>query len=296
MKTEYIVYLLVFAASVATAYVLYLFFTQFGRERGESLDGAARPDAGRGIAPMDRFVSPGRLFQMRIVAAAVPAVAVPLAFVMGGVSNPLLLVPMMAVFGWIGWMTPLWVFTRKVAQRKAAFESKILDLTMGLANALKAGMALPQGLEKVMQQMDGPMHEEMMTVLSEYRLGISITDALWRLQDRMPCEDLRLLTSAVRLTMQSGGSLVEVLSEMVEMIRSRTEFQEKLKTLTAQGRFEALAMASAPVAAFVLLYFCQPDLMRPLVTTTTGWIAIAVAALLEAIGFVVIRKIVTIEV
>jgi len=82
----------------------------------------------------------------------------------------------------------------------------------------------------------------------------------------------------------------------VETIRSRVEFQQKLRTLTAQGRFEAIAMASAPLAAFVLLYFCQPDLMLPLVTTVTGWCAIAAALTLEVIGYVIIRKIVTIEV
>jgi tight adherence protein B len=112
----------------------------------------------------------------------------------------------------------------------------------------------------------------------------------------MPCEDMRLIASAVRLSTQTGGSLVDVMEQLVDTIRNRTEFQQKLKTLTAQGKFEALAMASAPMVAFLLLYACQPDLMQPLVTTTTGWIAIGVALALEIVGFVVIKKIVTIEV
>lgn len=117
-----------------------------------------------------------------------------------------------------------------------------------------------------------------------------------RLATRMPCEDMRLLTCSIKLTIQTGGSLVDVLSQMVETIRQRTEFHEKLRTLTAQGRFEAMAMAAAPLVAFVILYVCQPDLMRPLVTTAIGWGAIGVMLVLEAIGFVFIRRIVTIEV
>lgn len=198
--------------------------------------------------------------------------------------------------GWLSYLGPRWVAHYRERQRRQAFESKILDLTMGLAGAMKAGMALPQALEKVGAQMGGVMRDEIAIMLREYRLGISIADAMGRLATRMPCEDMRLLTCSVRLTIQTGGSLVDVLSQMVETIRQRTEFHEKLRTLTAQGRFEAMAMAAAPLAAFVILYVCQPDLMRPLVTTTIGWGAIGIMLVLEVIGFVFIRRIVTIEV
>lgn len=194
------------------------------------------------------------------------------------------------------WLGPRWMRIWRARKRQLAFEAKILDLTMGLANAMKAGMALPQALEKVGDQMGGVMNEELSVTLREYRLGMGIVDAMARLHERMPCEDMRLLTSAIRLTSQTGGSLVDVLTQMVDMIRGRVEFQQKLRTLTAQGKFEALAMASAPLAAFILLYFCQPGLMTPLVTTAIGWCAIAVAFTLEVIGYIIIRKIVTIEV
>jgi len=196
----------------------------------------------------------------------------------------------------LSWLGPRWIAEYRAYQRKRAFEDRILDLTMGLANAMKAGMALAQALEKVSEQLGGVMREEISVVLREYRLGMGITDSMARLAERMPCEDMHLLTSSIRLTTQTGGSLVDVLEQLVDTIRNRTEFQQKLRTLTAQGEFESMAMASAPLLAFVLLYFCQPDLMRPLVTTTTGWIAIGVAFGLEVIGFFVIRKIITIEV
>ena len=196
----------------------------------------------------------------------------------------------------LSWLGPRWIAMYHDYKRKSAFENRILDLTMGLANAMKAGMALPQALEKVSDQLGGVMREEISVVLREYRLGMGITDSMARLAERMPGEDMYLLTSAIRLTTQTGGSLVDVLEQLVDTIRNRTEFYQKLKSLTAQGKFEAMAMASAPLLAFILLYFCQPDLMQPLVTTTTGWIALGVVAVLEITGFLVIRKILAIEV
>ena len=88
------------------------------------------------------------------------------------------------------WFGPYWVEKFRVFRRHRAFDDRILDLVMGLANAMKAGMALPQALEKVSLQMGGVMRDEITVTLNEYRLGMGITDALVRLEERMPGEDM----------------------------------------------------------------------------------------------------------
>ena len=55
-------------------------------------------------------------------------------------------------------------------------------------------------------------------------------------------------------------------------------------------------MAAAPLAAFILLFFLDRELMQPLVETTIGWCAIAAVVFLETVGFIIINKIVTIDV
>jgi tight adherence protein B len=133
-------------------------------------------------------------------------------------------------------------------------------------------------------------------VLREYWLGVELPDALQRMYDRLPCEDLQLLIVSIRLTLQSGGSLADVLQRITQTIRGRIEFQQKLKALTAQGRFEALAMSLAPLLAFVLLFVINNDLMLPMVQTLIGWCAIGVMLTLEIIGYFVIRAIVDVKV
>ena len=80
------------------------------------------------------------------------------------------------------------------------------------------------------------------------------------------------------------------------MIRSRTEFHEKVKTMTAQGRFEAIAMSLAPVFVYVILRLIDPELMKPLTESFIGWCTIGGVAVMVTIGFIVINRIVTIEV
>lgn len=189
----------------------------------------------------------------------------------------------------------VWV-KAKIRARQREFEESLMDITLGLASGLRAGVALPQAMDSIVKQLKGPAREELGLVLREHTLGKELPDALANLNKRMPGEDLYLLTTAVRLTMQSGGSLAEVLEKISATIRDRREFQQKLKTMTEQGRFEAVAMALAPMAAFLLILLVDKQLMMPLLTEPLGWAAIGVVLVLEAIGFVVINKIVSVKV
>ena len=155
---------------------------------------------------------------------------------------------------------------------------------------------MPQAMEAVTRDIGGPVGEEFSLLLHEYRYGsVELGECLERLGKRMPGEDLQLLITAVKLTIQSGGSLAEVLEKITNTVRQLVEFQERLKTLTAQGRFEALAMGSAPMLAFGLLYFIDPEMMKPLVTTQMGWTALGIVLVMETLGFLWIRRIVAIE-
>lgn len=297
MKAEYAIYALVFIAVIAVLGVVWSMAADAGLAEGEKLDieNNLRSD-GRQKAPLERFVSPGRLFQLQLSSALFPAFFMPVILLLCGQTSPMLLLCFAVGSGFAGWKLPRLWFNHLVAKRQAEFERRILDLTSGLAGALKAGMALPQAFERIGERMTGAMKEELSIVQREYRLGLELSAALERLVERMPCEDMRLLTASVRLTTQTGGSLADVLSEMTEMIRSRRDFAEKVKTLTAQGRFEGAVLGAMPVIAFVIFYFIQPEMMSTLFTSLIGWTAIGVVIVLETIGFIVISKLTKVEV
>ena len=292
------VYLMTFVATVATVWVFWRNLVEAAQASAERIDAdrAAEVRTEDIGTPLDRFVSGGRLFRLRLTFALLPGAAVFGVLFFLGVERMAALVLVPLLFAAVGSFLPLLYYRARVKRRQARFEADILDLVTGIGNALRAGMALPQALEKVAAQMTGPMREELQIVLREYRLGIDLVRALDRMSRRMPCEDMRLVVSAVKLTTEAGGSLASVLSEMTATVRGRREFADKVKALTAEGRFEAVAMSCAPLAAFAFLHLIQADLMRPLYTTGIGWCALGAVASLEVAGYFAIRKIVSIEV
>ena len=247
------------------------------------------------LDPLYRFTTPERLLQTSWSLALLGGGLMVIVLVCAGVDNTLVLILLGLILGAISFQLPRVVVNRQIQRRNQIFQARLVDVTVGLANGLRAGVALSQGLEAIIKDIGGPVGEEFNVLLKENHLGTDLSECLLRLGKRMPGEDLQLLITAIRLTLQSGGSLAEVLDKITNTIRQRVEFHEKLRTMTAQGRFEAIAMSAAPLVAFLVIYCIDPALMKPLVTTTRGWIAISVVLVLEIIGFLWINRIVNVE-
>lgn len=284
--------LLVFAGAVSVAYVVLVTAYRALMERLALMG----DDDAVAMSPVRRFASPEKLLLLRFAFSLSGIAAVTLFLVANDVTGVFSLLTLGGLAGAVGWNLPKIWYSIKVRKRRELFGGQVLGLTMILANGLRAGMALPQALAAAAERMAPPMQEELAVVLNENRMAVTLPDALERLYVRMPSEDFRLLVTSIRLTLQAGGSLSDILGRMVEMIRSRTEFQAKLKSMTAQGRFQAIAMSLAPLVVYILLRLIDPELMKPLTSTFVGWCAIGAVVVMLSIGFLIIKKIVTIEV
>lgn len=291
---RYGVYLLVLFAVALLIYILISLIQSFSMEQA---DRKIRENRSEGMVNnIYFFIGRATLQQLQLSLGILLAGGLITTLIFCQVSEPLIIVPVAALAFFLGMAAPWFYFSQKARRRAERFENSILDLSLGLTSGLRAGQALPQALEVFSRRSEGPLKEELMIVIREYRLGLELAEAMQRMYNRIPCEDLQLLIISIRLTTQSGGSMVEVLEKITRMIRGRTEFHQKLKALTAQGRFEALAMALAPLVAFLLLFFINNDLMLPMVQTLIGWCAIGAMLALEVIGYLVIRSIVDIKV
>jgi tight adherence protein B len=143
---------------------------------------------------------------------------------------------------------------------------------------------------------DEPSRRELQRAVSDHELGIPADEAMRRVAERMASRDLHQVALLSELQRTSGGNAAEVLDTVVETIRERAEVRRLIRTLTAQGRMARWILTALPVFVAVLLTLIQPDVMRPLYTTTAGHVALVIAALMVVSGSMVIQKIVDIEV
>ena len=242
--------------------------------------------------PVRRFADPENLQKMRysgcmIVSAAALTVIIISGFYWG--------IPIGIAAAFIAYQMPMWSVNWKIKQRNELFESGMLDFVILIANTLRAGIALPSAIEMAIQTVDGPIREEFNVVLREHRLGVDLVDSIERLNKRVKSENLQLFSATICVTMRTGGSMADVLDHVIETIRQRSAFQDKLKTMITQSQFEALLISFSPLAAFFILYMLDRDLMTPMVTTDIGWLSLCAVVVLEVVGFMILKKVTTVK-
>ena len=181
-------------------------------------------------------------------------------------------------------------------RRQARFDRQLPDTLLTLASSLRAGGSVAAALRHIVEHADAPLSQEFGLMLRQQRLGLSFDATLVDLAARMPGEAVAVLVSALRISAQTGGNLAEALERISATLRATLQLQDRIRTLTAQGRMQAWVVgALAPLLALVLNAL-EPQAMAPLWHTPAGWGVLAVLASLQVTGMLWIRRIVRIDV
>ncbi len=148
-------------------------------------------------------------------------------------------------------------------QRRMQFQRQLVDCLMVLSSSLKAGLSMLQSMEVVVQEMPAPSSQEFGLVLKENKMGVPLNDAIMHLKRRMPSEDLTLIVTAILVARETGGDVTEVFTKLIETIRERQKFKERIKTLTVIPRVQAIIMACLPIAFAIFSYQMQRSYFEP---------------------------------
>jgi tight adherence protein B len=211
-----------------------------------------------------------------------------------GIDFVVTLIASLAV-GVLAFMLMSRIMTSRKRKREAFFESRMLDFLVLVCNNLRSGFALPNSIDTAAKSIGGVLGAEFNIMLSEYRLGMELSEAIRRMNKRVDSENLQLFSATVSIAIRTGSSISSVLERLILTIRKRNDISDKLAALTAQFRFEATVMALFPFLALVVLYLIDPELMAPMVTTLVGWVTIGCIIVLEMIGFFILKKICTVQ-
>jgi tight adherence protein B len=168
-----------------------------------------------------------------------------------------------------------------------------LDL---LGRSLAVGHAFSEALNQVASEMPDPIAAEFRTVFEEQKLGLSTKTALDRLSERVPLTDLRLCITAMHIQRETGGNLAEILEKVAQTIRERFKLMEDFHTMTTSSRGTAWILCGLPFGIVFLLTALNPDYMAVLLHDYRGHYVLMLAAGLQLIGVLTIKKILNIRV
>ena len=181
-------------------------------------------------------------------------------------------------------------------RRRTKFNDQLPEALATMSNALRAGFSISQAFESVVEQGENPMSEEFAILQQQLRIGMSFEDALSSMSDRVGSEDLTLVTTAILISRKTGGNVTEIFDKISETIRGRMRIERKVKTMTAQGRMQGIIVSVMPIFLGVVMTVLKPNLMIPFICSLTGVASIAAMIVLITVGWLIIRKIIKIDV
>jgi tight adherence protein B len=196
----------------------------------------------------------------------------------------------------LGAMLP-WVYLSiRKSRRLKAFNGQLAETLQLIAGSLSAGLSLSQSLDTVVREGNDPIASEFRRALIEARLGVQVEDSLENIAKRMESADFEWVVMAIRIQREVGGNLSELLLKVADTMRERDYLRRQVKTLSAEGRLSAWILGALPVGMFIYMMVANRDYVSVLYTTFLGWIMLAVAAVLMAVGSFWMSRVVKVDV
>ena len=175
---------------------------------------------------------------------------------------------------------PVYLKARRDSGKKK-FEEQLGQAMPLIASNLRAGSSVAQAIGPVAENMSDPIKSEFRRLASDIRAGTPVPEALDKVADRTGSRDLRLFATAVDISQQTGGSLADITENVGQTVRARVEARKTIKSKTSLNRIESQIMVG--------LLAISPS-HREFYSQPSGWALIALAVVLDALAYLMMRK------
>ena len=197
----------------------------------------------------------------------------------------------------IGAVLPSVVLGILKRRRLARLEDQLVGGIQTLASGVRAGLNLVQAMELVARDGPVPLRQEFQHLLREYEYGVPLEEAMDNAAARVGSGDFHLLFAALQTHRERGGDLGETLDRIAASIREIQRLESRVKALTAQGRATARWLGAMPIVVLLILYFLvSPEGVRAMFADNLGKVIILTMVALNVVGFLWIKKIVSLDI
>lgn len=190
----------------------------------------------------------------------------------------------------------LLIIFRARASRIKSFVTQLPEAIDIIVRSLSAGHPLPTSINLVAREMSDPIGSEFGLLNDELKYGLEMESALRNLISRVGAEDLKFFAISLTVQKGTGGNLIEVLSNLADVLRQRGLLKGKIRALSAEGRFTSWVMLAFPFFLYSMLRMLVPDYFDPIWASGYGNTIVAAGMFVMLVGMLVLRKMVNFDI
>jgi len=189
-----------------------------------------------------------------------------------------------------GFGLPRWVINFLANRRIKKFTSHFSDAIDIIVRGIKSGLPVHDCLKIIGRESPEPLAGEFRSLVENIGVGVSISDALEKMYERMPTSELRFFAIVLAIQQKTGGNLAEALNNLSQVLRARKLMREKIKALSSEAIASSFIIGSLPPGVVILITVTTPSYMAPMFTESRGHLMLMGAAFWMGCGIFVMRK------
>jgi tight adherence protein B len=183
-----------------------------------------------------------------------------------------------------------WAISSRRARYRAAVERALPDIATAVADSLTAGRSLRASLPAAATSLDGPPAVELARLGAELDLGGPTAGVVEAWRGRMRSARVDAFAAALLSQRLAGGDLAGLLRRFAAGAAERDRVLEDARAATAQARFTGLLVVAMPSGGALFAELLQPGFLLKLVRSPASAVLLALAAALQLVGFLAIRR------
>ncbi|MBU1334704.1 MAG: type II secretion system F family protein [Alphaproteobacteria bacterium] len=204
------------------------------------------------------------------------------------VQVPIYLAPVFAVAA--GYLLPRMYVSRKRKKYQDRFLDELPNAVEAIVRGVKTGLPLNDSIRVVAKDAKEPVKSEFGRVLDQQAFGMSMTEAVGVLLDRVPLPEVNFFVVVITVQQQAGGNLSEALSNLAKVLRNRKKMKQKIKAMSAEAKASAGIIGSLPFVVGTLVSLVSPAYLGPLFFTPIGQIWLGVGIIMLVAGIFVMNR------
>lgn len=176
------------------------------------------------------------------------------------------------------------------SRRQGLIIEQLPRLLDQVVRMMRTGKTIGDAFFVATDDADEPLKAVMEKLRRNISLGMTIPEAFDDLAETYSLQELRVLALGINVNARFGGSLIDLLNNVINLIQEREKAQRQLKAMTGETRVGATLLSVMPPALGAYMMMANPDYLMTMVDDPGGFKALVGAGLAQLAGMFVIWR------
>ena len=180
----------------------------------------------------------------------------------------------------------------RARKRMNAVSNSMLGYFDRVRQLLVVGNSLPVALNRATASSPPILAEVFTPTMRRIANGAGVGESMSQLAEELEVYEIRLFATAIETNLRFGGSITQIIANLIENIRRRSAVEREVRVNTAQIRSSAWVLALLPMLVASLVMVDNDDYIAWFLHDPTGRMLLIYCVVSQIVGGILMRTVV----